>query len=97
MCGRVEFLSLIFAVSKFGDFKRQSYWRYLILAVSQFNVLNKLLSILIGDTFKGKNSPFKNVISSTLKQTLPFKNLFQLEMMFMKHYAPNPLFVKKGS
>ena len=34
---------LIFAASKFGDFKRLKDWRSLILAVSQF-----MFSILIG-------------------------------------------------
>ena len=41
---------LIFVASKFGDFKRLTYWRSLILAVSQ-----TLLAFFICATFKGKN------------------------------------------
>ena len=40
---------------RIGDFKRLAYRRSLILAVSQFNALWKLVSILIGATIKWKN------------------------------------------
>ena len=36
---RVTVNHIIFASSKFGDFKRMTYWSSLILAVSQFNAL----------------------------------------------------------
>ena len=45
---------LIFMASKFGEFKRLTFRRSLILAVSQFNALYSYF-ILIGLTLKGKN------------------------------------------
>ena len=50
-----EYAALIFAASKFGDFKRLINWHSLILAVSQFNALLKSFSILIWATVTGKN------------------------------------------
>ena len=38
-CSQVYTLLIAFAASKFGDFKRLSYRRSLILAVSKFNAL----------------------------------------------------------
>ena len=41
--------------SKVGEFKILTYRRSLILAISQFNDLKRLLSTLIGAAFNGKN------------------------------------------
>ena len=76
------FKNLILVASNFDDFEGQAYWRSLILAVSQFGVLLKLLSSPIGATFKEKNMlpmgsiffPLTvDVVSFKLKLTLPFK------------------------
>ena len=45
----------ILVASNSEDFEGQAYWRSLILAISQFSVLLRLLSSPIGATFKGKN------------------------------------------
>ena len=38
-CIEISVKHLIFEASKFGDFKTLTFWRCLILPVSQFNVL----------------------------------------------------------
>ena len=77
------FKNLILAASNFDDFKGQAYWRSLILAASQFNVLLRLLSSPIGATFKGKNMlPMGSIffpltvdmVFFYLKHTIPFKS-----------------------
>ena len=36
---------IVFTVSKFGDFKRLTYWRSLILVASLFNVIKEVRAI----------------------------------------------------
>ena len=61
---------LICAASRFGDFKRLTYWCSLILTVSQFYAPQK--SLLIGTTLKGKNMLPMGSIFLPLK-VAPFK------------------------
>ena len=77
------FKNLILVASNFDYFEGQANWRSLILAVSQFNVLLRLLSSPIGATFKGKSMlPMGSiffpltvgVVSFKLKHTLPFES-----------------------
>ena len=72
---------------KVDDLKRLTYWSNLVLAFSLFNCPSKLLSILIGATFKRKktapyeehiisfkSNPFYDEVPSMFKHTLKFKS-----------------------
>ena len=64
----------IFANSKFGNFKRLTYWCSLILAVSQYNVI-KVIFCSHSGYFKGKNMLPKGSIFYPLI-VAPFKTWF---------------------